>query len=89
MFRGLSISGTAAEVRWGYHRAARLESYTLTAQGATGTVTGTVTEADAFKLAQPDLTFRIVRQNGPAWSYPVHSLHVADGTLTASVLLQE
>lgn len=89
MFRGLTITGKEAEIRWGYRKAARLSSYILTADGASGTVTGTVAEADSFTLTQPALTFRIVRQNGPAWSYPVQSLQVADGTLTARVSLQE
>jgi len=87
MFRSLEIKGTEGEIRWVYHRAARLGLWSLSAQGATGTLTAKVLESDAFKLEQPGLVFRVCRPNG-SWTYPILSLHIADGTLYASLDLQ-
>jgi len=89
MFRSLTMKGAEAQIRWAYHRAASLGAWELSASGPIGTFTATVIEADTFKLSQPALSVRIPRPNGSAWSYPVQSLHVADGTLTARVSLQE
>lgn len=86
---GLRITGPDAEIRWSYHTAARLASYTFTGEGMTATVTATVVSGDAFKLSQPDLTFRILRPSGPPWSYAVQSLHIAGSTVTLTVSLQE
>jgi hypothetical protein len=88
MLRSFTLSGSEAVVRWGYHSAAVLGPWTLTADTTGGTVTAKVTTADGFKLAQPDLIFRVPRQTG-SWDYPIHSLLVADGTLTARVSMQE
>lgn len=76
-------------VRWAYHRAASLGPWELTADGTVGSLTAKVKESDAFTLAQPDLSFRVTRQNGSAWSWPIHSLHIAGDTLTAKVSMQE
>jgi hypothetical protein len=89
MLRALSLAGQQAEIRWAYHRAASLGPWTLSANGAAGTLTAQVIEADTFKLSQPALTFRIPRPNGSVWAYPIQSLHIADGTLTARVSTQE
>jgi hypothetical protein len=89
MFKSFSLAGQAAEIRWAYHRAASLGPWRLSAGGSDGTLTATVIEADTFKLSQPALTLRIPRQNGSVWSYPIQSLHIADGTLTARVSTQE
>ena len=88
MLRRFRITGAAADVRWSYHRAARLRDYILTAEGSTGTLTATVIDADAYQCAQPHLTLCIPRQTG-SWTYPIRTLHVAGATLTASVDLQE
>lgn len=85
----MTIRGAEATVRWVYHRAAELGSWELTVDDTVGTVTAKVTAADDFKLAQQGLVFRVDRQNGPAFIWPVQSLHVADGMLTARVSLQE
>lgn len=76
-------------MRWGYHRAAQLGPWTFTADATGGDLTATVESADAFKLSQPALTFRVDRQNGPAWIWPVLSLHYADGALSARLGSQE
>lgn len=83
------LKGSAAVVQWGWHNAAQLGSYTFTASDVGGDVTAMVTSVDAVKLSQPALTFCITRPNGTRWTWPVLSLHIADGTLSASLGPQE
>ena len=83
------MTGREGMVTWGYHVAASLASWSLSATGATGTLTGTVSEADDFKLSQQGLSFCVRRQTGPPWEWPIESLHIADHQLTATVRLQE
>jgi hypothetical protein len=90
MFRSATLSGRdGATVQWGYHCAASLASWSLSANGATGTLTATVGEADPFKLEQPGLKFCVIRQTGLPWEWPITALHIADRTITATVDLQE
>lgn len=86
----LTITGRdGGEIVWGYSPAAAVVSWSLSAAGATGTLTGQVVSPDAFKLQQQGLTFRVRRQNGQVWSWPIVSLHIADATVTATVAMQE
>lgn len=90
MFASVTLTGReGGAVMWGYHLAASLTSWSLSAQGTTGRLTATVGEADDFRLAQPGLTFRVLRQTGQHWDWPLSELHIADRTLTATVSLQE
>jgi hypothetical protein len=83
-----TFRGEAAEVRWGYHPAATLESweYQPTPDGAT--VTARVGSADTFRLSQPALTFVVPRPRGP-WVWPVRSLQQVGPTIVLSVGPQE
>lgn len=83
------MRGLSATVQWGYHCAASLGAYTFTASDTGGEITAVVNAADDFKLSQPALKFCITRQNGRRWSWPVLSLQIADGALTATVGPQE
>lgn len=83
------MRGQTAVVQWGWHRAAQLGPYTFTASDAGGEVTAPVVSSDAIKLSQPALTFCVSRPNGTRWIWPVLSLHIADGTLHASLGPQE
>jgi len=85
----IAIHGQAGEVRWGYHPAATLAAWTITMDPLGGDLTGEVVSADALRTSQPSLTFEVVRQNAPSWSWPVLSLHIADGRLSARLGLQE
>jgi hypothetical protein len=84
-----TIRGPEGVVTWGYHHAATLGPWTLTASDTGGEVTAAVTSSDDYKLSQPALKFCVPRQNGTAWKWPVLSLWVADGTLHASLGPQE
>ena len=85
----LTLTGHDGAIVWGYHTAASVVSWSLSATGTTGTLTAKVSKADTFKLTQQDLKFRVRRQTGTSWEWPIDSLHVADGTVTATVRLQE
>lgn len=77
------------EIVWGYAPAAGVASWSITAAGTTGTLTGTVIAPDTFRLQQQGLTFRVRRQNGHVWTWPITSLQIAGTALTASVTVQE
>jgi hypothetical protein len=81
-------TGQAAEVRWGYFIAAALGAFTLTANGTGTRVTAEVRDVDPIKSVQPGLRFCVVRQS-TVWTWPIESLQIADGTLTASLGPQE
>lgn len=85
MFRTATMTGPAARVTWGYHVAAQLQAWSLTADGNTVRLTAAVESSDAFKLTQQGLSLCIPRQKGAVWTYPIESLHIADRTLTAVV----
>lgn len=78
----MTVSGPAADVRWGYYPAARLSAWSLTRGRDGGTVTATVIEHDAFKLAQAPL--HLVAANG--WKWSLTDVQIAGSTLTARVI---
>lgn len=80
-----TLRGPSAEILWGYQPAAVLGPWTLTVSPSGSALTGTVVSADTFRTSQPSLTFRVTRQNAPAWEWPVLELQIADGTLNASL----
>lgn len=83
------IRGAAAEVRWGYHTAATVTNWELSVDAAGADVTATVTSAHALRTSQPSLTFCVTRQKAPDLVWPVSSLHIADGRLSARLGPQE
>jgi hypothetical protein len=81
--------GAAGVVRWSYHTAASLGPWTM-ALGPEGiTLTASVLSSDAFKVSQQPLTFMVVRPNGVTWRWPIQSLQIDSGSLTASLGPQE
>lgn len=57
----VAVRGQSATVKWGYHRACELASWSFAGSGiAGGTVTATVVSRDAFKLSQDPLTLVLV-----------------------------
>jgi len=83
------VRGQAGELRWGYHEAAILGPWTLSADGAGGDLTATVVRSQAFRVQQPALTFRVSRQRAEPWKWPVLSLHIVGTTLYARLGPQE
>lgn len=86
---GITIGGLSAVIKWGYHEAASLGKWDLSARETGGDLTAKVVSSKDFELSQPVLKFCVMRQNGPAWKWPVLSLWIADGTLHAQLGPQE
>jgi len=78
----LAIRGASAELRWGYHKAARLGAWTVAGTAGAWTFTAAIVEHDAFKVSQRPLL--VVTPNG--WRWVVHTLQITGGALTASIL---
>lgn len=85
----VTLTGHAGEVRWSYHRAASLGAWTLKADGDAIALTAAVRHMDVYRISQRPVTFVVPRQKGPAWCWPITSLQIADGTLSASLGPQE
>lgn len=80
----IAIRGTEAVIRYGYYQAASLGSWTLSWEGATGNLTGTVKHSDAFRVSQQPLTF-VVQRPTCTWEWPIESLQIVDTQLSAVV----
>ncbi len=62
----ITISGPEGVLRWGWHQAARLRSWTMTRNEAgQWTVTGTLAEVNDYAVSQRPLTF--VTPKGLVW----------------------
>ncbi len=85
MSRSVTLEGMSASIRWGYHLAGELGPFTVTrdADGA-WSVSGTVLKSDAYRVSQCPLVFVAPHQDG-SWRWPITSLQIVDGTLTASL----
>lgn len=83
-----SLSGREAALFWGYQQAASLGPWTVTADGSECSLSATVVSEDAFRVRQSPLTFRVSRQTG-RWTWPILTLHIAGGALTARLGPQE
>lgn len=57
----VAVQGKAATVKWGYHKACELGTWSFVGSGQSGgTVTATIVSLDAFKLTQSPLTLILV-----------------------------
>lgn len=79
------VRGPAGVVEWGYHVAASLGPWTLDGS----TLTAPIQTSDAFALSQQPLAFVVPRPAGYPWRWPILSLQVVDGALTATLGPQE
>jgi len=85
----LTMRGAEGFLEWGHQRAARVTEWTVARNPEGLTLTGTVREADAFRLSQEPLTFRVARNTGPAWTWSVRELQLTDGSVTARLIRLE
>jgi hypothetical protein len=79
------IRGPEAKVMWSYHTAASLGPWTLTAEGAGGTVTAKVVTHDACAVSQQPLMFVVPRPKGHKWVWTVQTLQISGDQLTLTV----
>ena len=73
------VRGQEGALCWGYHQAAVLGPWTITGD----TLKATVISHDAFRTSQPSVTFRVPRPRTAPWVWPIDTLQIANGTLTA------
>lgn len=69
----LRLRGAQASIRWGYHEAMALGSWSFTGSGQGGQLTATVLHRDAFRLTQRPLQL-VLMVNGLPVRWPVHSI---------------
>jgi hypothetical protein len=81
--------GVVGELRWGYHLAAVLGPWTLAMSPGGLDLTATVVSHDAFRTSQPSVTFHVTRQDKAPWVWPVESLQIANGVLSARLTQTE
>lgn len=79
---GGSIKGVVGLVKWSYYTAAAINGYTVTRSESVWTLQASVVASDAFKLSQRPLVFVAPHAKGE-WRWPIESLYIVDGTLTA------
>jgi len=80
----VTVRGVDARLVWGYLPAGTLGAYTVTRESGRWTLTATVVTSDAFRVAQHPLAFVAPHTHG-AWRWPIATLSIVDGTLTASL----
>lgn len=85
----IRVAGVAGSLRWSYREAAALGSWSMEHVGLSLTLTAHVVSLDAFAVSQRPLTFRVTRESGVVWSWPVESLQVVDNALTATLRSEE
>lgn len=84
------MRGAEAVIRWGYHTAARLGSWTITQEGTQPLkVTAKVLDSDTVRAAQQPLTFDVSRPQGRRWRWPVESLQFVGSEMIAQLGPQE
>jgi len=79
---GFTFTGMTGAVRWGYRSAAALGPWKVTRTEHGLELTAQVTSVDAFAVSQRPLKFVAPHAKG-AWTRPIDTLQIADGTLTA------
>lgn len=84
-----TITGQEAALYWGYLQAARLQSWSITIDTSGCAMTAKVVSTDDFRASQPFLKFKVIRQNGTTWVWPVLSLQIDGGAISARLGHQE
>ena len=78
------ITGVDGFIKWSYYTAAQLHRYTVRRVDDRWTLQAVVVLSDAYKIAQRPLRFVAPTQYGE-WVWPIYTLEIADGSLTATL----
>jgi hypothetical protein len=81
----LSITGAAAELRWGSSVAASLGAWSVTGDPSSWKFTAEIATSNSFRIAQRPLT--VVTPNG--WRWSVVSMDVSGSALVATIQSME
>jgi hypothetical protein len=76
----ITLTGAAAQLRWGYYCAATLTTWTL--DGTTLALAATIVTSNPTWLSQRPLGFVITDAHG-VWTWPILELQITDGALSA------
>lgn len=79
-----TLTGDGGEIRWAYYPVATLGPWTLTMGDSRRVLTGAVVSVQMTRVNQTPLTFVYGRR-----TWPVESLSIADGRVTARLGPQE
>ena len=83
------VTGAEARIVWGYRLAASLRDWTITkAEDGTLALSASVTFQHAVWISQRPLVFEASHAKG-VWTWPIDSLQIVGGTLTATLNPQE
>jgi len=80
MSNSFVFRGAAAELKWGYHKAADLTGWELNENK----LTATVASKDDFAVSQQPLTF-VVHRPTTTWKWDVTTLQITGTSLSATV----
>lgn len=78
----ITYRGDRAILKWGYLDAGTVGTWTVVVDPTGADLSASVVTMDAFRVAQRPITFAVARPSG-TWRWPVESLHIEGGTLTA------
>lgn len=83
----MTVRGVRGSIRWGYHRAAEVRAWCVSRDKTTKawSLTGAVVEANPFLGSRSALVFVVPLKGGHAWQWPIETLAIAGGRLTATL----
>lgn len=85
----MTMTGAEGELKQAYFRAATLGAWSFTGDRAGGTFTAHVLATDTFRLEQPGLSVVVPYGTHGALRWPILAMHIANGSLTATVGARE
>lgn len=78
------LAGHGGKVLWSYAVAAECEKFEVRQKGKALSLVARLSSSDVFKLRQSPLAF-VVMVGGGRWTWPIASLEMKDGLLTAQL----
>jgi hypothetical protein len=78
------MAGAAGQIHWAYAVAAECEKFEVRQKGKALSLVARLASSDVFKLRQSPLAF-VVKVGGGRWTWPITSLTISDGLLTAQL----
>ena len=81
----LTLTGAEAAIRWGYHVACLVTTWTLTQGDGAPTLTATIAHSNTYRLSQRPLVFMVARYGGIIWRWPIVELQITGASLSATL----
>jgi hypothetical protein len=85
----ITVGGLSGTLKWGYHEAASLGKWSITADRSGQRLTADIVSHDAFKVSQRPLTLVVDRPKGQQWCWRIDTLQVTGTTLAATLVPEE